>query len=65
MSQTHSATRTYSVADIEVVMRRVTADLIMIASSTGAVTEAKALDWAHDVELLTKNGYLKMVISRC
>jgi Bacterial HORMA domain family 1 len=61
MSQTHSATRTYSVADIEVVMRRVTADLIMIASSTGAVTEAKALDWAHDVELLTKNGYLKMV----
>jgi hypothetical protein len=60
MSRTHTATSTYSVADIEVVMRRVTADLIMIASSTGAVTEAKALDWAYDIELLTKNGYLKM-----
>jgi len=63
MSQTHSAseTQTYSVADVEVVMRRVTADLVMIASSTGAVTEHRARDWGHDIEVLAKNGYLKSV----
>lgn len=61
MSQTYSATETYSVADVEVVMRRVTTDLVMIASSTGAVTEAKARDWGNDIEVLAKNGYLNMV----
>jgi hypothetical protein len=61
MSQTYSATETYSVADVEVVMRRVTADLVMIASSTGAVTEEKARNWSHDIEALAKNGYLSMV----
>lgn len=61
MSQTYSTTETYSVADVEVVMRRVTADLVMIASSTGAVTESRARDWAHDIEVLAKNGYLKNV----
>ena len=61
MSQTYSATETYSVADVEVVMRRVTADLVMIASSSGAVTEGKARDWGHDIEALAKNGYLRMV----
>lgn len=61
MSETYSATETYTTADIEVVMRRVTADLVMIAASTGAVTEEKARDWAHDVEVLAKNGYLRMV----
>lgn len=61
MSQTYSATETYSVADIEVVMRRVTADLVMIAGSTGAATEDKARNWGHDIEKLAKNGYLQMV----
>ena len=61
MSQTYSATETYSVTDVEVVMRRVTADLVMIASSTGAITEDKARDWGHDIEALAKNGYLRMV----
>lgn len=63
MSQTYTATKstTYSVLDVEVVMRRVTADLVMIASSTGAVTEQKARDWAHDIELLAKGKYLRMV----
>lgn len=61
MSETYSATETYTTADIEVVMRRVTADLVMIASSTDAVTEEKACEWAHDIEVLAKNGYLKMV----
>lgn len=61
MSSTYAATETYSVADIEVVMRRVTADLVMIASSTRAITEEKARDWGHDIEVLAKNGYLKKV----
>ncbi|KQV96661.1 hypothetical protein [Pelomonas sp. Root1237] len=61
MSSTSTTTETYSVADIEIVMRRVTADLVMIASSTGAITEQKARDWGHDIELLAKNGYLKKV----
>lgn len=61
MSYTYAATETYSVADVEVVMRRVTADLVMIASSTRAITEEKARDWGHDIEVLAKNGYLKKV----
>ncbi len=61
MTQTYSSTETYSVADVEIVLKRVKADLIMIASSTGAVTEAKAADWAHDIEVLAKNGYLSAV----
>lgn len=61
MSYTYAATETYSVADIEVVMRRVTTDLVMIASSTKAITEEKARDWGHDIEILAKNGYLKKV----
>lgn len=59
MSATFATTETYSVADIEVVMRRVTADLLMIASSTQAITEDTAKDWAHDIELLAKQGYLR------
>ncbi|WP_099206767.1 hypothetical protein [Xanthomonas citri] len=58
---TATSTQSYSVADVELVMRRVTADLIMIASSTGAVTEKHAQDWAHDIEILAKKGYLKAV----
>jgi hypothetical protein len=61
VTQSYSSTETYSVADVEVVLKRVKADLIMIASSTGAVTEAKAADWAHDIEVLAKNGYLSAV----
>jgi len=61
MSYTYVATETYSFADIEVVMRRVMADLVMIASSTKAITEEKARDWGHDIELLAKKGYLKKV----
>lgn len=61
MSYTYAATETYSVADIEVVMRRVTADLVMIASSTRAISEERARDWGHDIEILAKSGYLKKV----
>ncbi|OEC35873.1 hypothetical protein SAMN05216600_109160 [Pseudomonas cuatrocienegasensis] len=58
---TYSATQTttYTTTDIEAVVRRITADLLMIASSSEAVTEANAKEWAYDIELLAKNGYLK------
>jgi hypothetical protein len=52
---------TYSVVDIETVMRRFTADIVMMAQSSHAITEAKARDYAHDVEALAKEGYLDMV----
>ncbi|MFZ5619320.1 MAG: hypothetical protein ACOZAA_18565 [Pseudomonadota bacterium] len=61
MSQTRTATATYTVVDIENVVRRVKADLVMIADSTGAWTAAKAADYAHDIEVLAKAGYLKWV----
>ncbi|MEE3528734.1 hypothetical protein QO167_30325, partial [Pseudomonas aeruginosa] len=53
---TYSATQTttYTTTDIEAVVRRITADLLMIASSSEAVTEAKAKEWAYDIELLAK-----------
>ena len=37
------------------------ADLVMIADSTGGWTAAKAADYAHDIEVLAKAGYLKWV----
>ncbi|RWD16099.1 MAG: hypothetical protein EOS75_29975 [Mesorhizobium sp.] len=61
MSQTRTATATYTVADIENVVRRVKADLAMLADSTGAWTAAKAADYAHDIEVLAKAGYLAWV----
>ena len=61
MSYTATATHTYSVTDIEIVMRRFSADIIMIAQSTQAITEAEARDYAHDVEALAKKGYLQKV----
>jgi glycine/D-amino acid oxidase-like deaminating enzyme len=61
MSYVDSITETYSFVDVEIVIRRVTADLIMIANSTGAWTEDFARKVGHDVELLAKKGYLKWV----
>jgi hypothetical protein len=61
MSYTSTETETYTIVDIETVARRFTADLVMIAQSSGAITEAKARDYAHDVEQLAKKGYLKTV----
>lgn len=51
----------YSVTDIETVVRRFTADILMIAQSSGAITEAKAREYAHDVEALAVRDYLKKV----
>jgi hypothetical protein len=54
-----SETETYSFVDVEIVIRRVTADLIMIANSTGAWAEDFARKVGHDIELLAKKRYLK------
>ena len=61
MSSTATATYTYSVTDVEAVMRRFSADIVMMATSSGAITEDKARTYAHDVEVLAKSGYLKSV----
>lgn len=60
---TYATTDTYSytISDIETVVRRFTADLVMIAQSSGAITEAKAREYAHDIEVLAKAEYLEMV----
>jgi hypothetical protein len=56
---TYSSTSTYTVADVEKVMRSVKADLIMIANATKAMTEDEAANYAHDIELLAKKNHLK------
>jgi Bacterial HORMA domain family 1 len=63
MSQTRtaSASQTYTVADIEEVVLNLKADLVMIADSTQGWTPEKARDYAHDVAVLAKAGYLKYV----
>ncbi len=60
-TSTYSASETYTHTDIATVMRRFTADIVMIAQSSGAITEQEARDYAHDAEVLAKNGYLKKV----
>lgn len=55
---TYTSTSTYTVADVEEVMRSVKADLIMIAESTKAMTVQTAIDYAHDIEALAKKNYL-------
>ena len=61
MSYTATDTDTYSVADVEVVVRRFTADIVMMAQSSRGITEAKAREYAYDVEALAKEGYLSSV----
>lgn len=54
-------TQTYTKTDIEAVFRRFKADLLMIAQSSGALSEGDALDYAHDLELFAKAGVLEFV----
>lgn len=61
MSQTRTASATYTTTDIENVVRRMRADLAMIADSTGAWTAQQAADYAYDIEVLAKAGYLAWV----
>lgn len=58
---TASASQTYTKIDIEKVVRRFRADIVMIAQSTGVITEALAKNYANDVEVLAKNEYLSWV----
>lgn len=58
---TESTTYSYTTVDIEKVVRRFGSDILMIAQSTLAITEAEAAEYAHDVDVLAKNGYLKRV----
>jgi hypothetical protein len=60
-TRTASATASYTVLDVEKVVRRVKADLLMIADSTGGWTPEKAGHYAHDIEVLAKAGYLDYV----
>lgn len=54
-------TQTYTETDIEAVFRRFKADLLMIAQSSGALSEGDALDYAHDLELFAKARILEFV----
>lgn len=58
---TYSSTHTYTVIDVEKVMRSVKADLIMIAGTTKAMTELDAANYAHDIETLAKKNHLSFV----
>jgi hypothetical protein len=61
MSQSATATASYTYADIEKVVTRVRADLMMIGDSTGGWTSDQIQNYAHDIELLAVGGYLKHV----
>lgn len=61
LSAVYSESSSYTIVDIQKVMRRFTADLVMIAQSSAALSEAKARDYAHDIERLAEEGYLKKV----
>ena len=58
MAYAGTITETYTETDIEIVIRRFRADLIMIAKSSGAITEDKARDYADDAEALAKDKCL-------
>lgn len=61
MTTTRTSTGTYTTTDVENVVRRLKADLAMIADSTRAWTPAQAADYGHDIEMLAKKGYLAWV----
>ena len=61
MSYSVTYTETYSIVDVERVMRNLKTDLLMIAESTGAISLADAREYAADFELLAKGEYLEYV----
>lgn len=58
MAYTSTITETYTETDIEIVIRRFQADLLMIAQSSRAITEDEARDYAHDVKIFAKDKCL-------
>jgi hypothetical protein len=61
MSYAGTDTESYTTTDVEIVVRRLAADLVMIGDSTGCWTGAEARDYAHDIEILAKRGFLDWV----
>lgn len=61
MTYATTGSYTYTTIDIETVMRRFTADLVMIAQSSGGMSEPEARNYAHDIELLAVSEYLSKV----
>src|SRR5580704_16480395 len=61
MSESYSATATYSTVDVEATFRRFRSDIFMIADSSGTISRDKAEQYAHDAEYLAVRGYLKHV----
>lgn len=61
MSSTATSSYTYTTTDVEKVVRRLRADLTMIAQNTGAISENEAREYAEDIEALAKRGFLKKV----
>lgn len=61
MGYTSTGSYTFTDTDVEKVVRRFRADLKMMVQNTGGMTEAKANDYATDVETLAKKGFLEKV----
>ena len=61
LTNTTTGTKTHTTADVQAVMPRLTADFIMIAQSTGAITEQTARDYSHDIKQLAIADYLEKV----
>ncbi|TAY13742.1 hypothetical protein [Rhizobium leguminosarum] len=61
VTRTASATGSYTISDINIVVRQFTTDLKMIAASTRAMTEKAASEYGADIELLAAYGYLKSI----
>jgi hypothetical protein len=58
---TFSTSSTYTVADVAKVVDKFTADLLMIAQATGAMTVQAARLAAADVKLMAQRGYINRV----
>lgn len=58
---TTTTTDTYTTVDVADTVRRMKADLTMIADSTGGWSSEEVADYAHDFEELAKKGYLAWV----
>src|SRR5438477_7697575 len=61
MSYTASATETYSVVDVENVVRNFAADLRMIAESTGTWSRSQVENYVSDIKYMAKKKYLTIV----
>src|SRR5882672_3326903 len=61
MTQTATATTTYSTVDEENVVKNFAADLRMIAESSGTWTRAMVDSYVADIQYMAKNKYLEYV----